>query len=426
MSQIAEFFRPKLPMLRLFAGSISSLAVGVVAQAVAFVLLARSLGAAQFGELTTISAVTALANTWCGFGPGEALRRIVSRDSARYAEALGHTVLMILITGAVLTVLVVAGMLFAPTIDRGNPTIWLQILLLLVPVNVAFPSFFNLVENIFLARGDFKTANLVNGGTGVARALAALVACGFFGVTSLQSWAVWWTGIHVAIGLICLAMIWRFGPPRWRVLRREVSLGGSLALSSFLITLRHSVDVLVLSAITTPDFVGVYGAGRRLIGAALVVPGAFDRVIYGKLAVAGRDGPLASLALATKYLPYSIGISAATSVCLFLIAPYMSFVFGHAFVAASDVVRALAWTVIPTAIQFLAFDALNAAEHHKISTIVSGATNAVGAMMVVLLGTTYGTSGIYAALYFSDVSRGGGLWLALSLSARRQRHVAAY
>ncbi|WP_187437161.1 lipopolysaccharide biosynthesis protein [Bradyrhizobium rifense] len=412
-------------MVRLVAGSIGSLAIGVLAQAAAFVILARSLGAAQFGELTTISAVTALANAWCGLGPGEALRRIASRDSGRYAEALGHTLLMILLTGAALTVLVVGGMFFAATADAGNLSIWLQILLLLVPTNVVFPSFFNLVENIFLARGDFRTANLVNSGTGVARALAALAACGYFGVTSLQVWALWWASIHVALGLTCVALIWRFGRPHWGVLRREVWLGGSLALSSFLIMLRHSVDVLVLSAIASPDFVGVYGAGRRLIGAALVVPGAFDRVIYGKLAVAGRDGPLASLALAAKYLPYSVGISAATSICLFLIAPYMSFVFGQAFVAASDVVRVLAWTVIPTAIQFLAFDALNAAEHHRISTVVSGVTNTVGAAMVVLLGVIYGTSGIYAALYFSDFSRGGGLWGALNLAARRQRHPEA-
>lgn len=426
MFRIVGFLGPKLPMFRLFAGSIGSLGVGIVAQTVAFVLLARSLGAGQFGELTTISAVTALANSWCGFGPGEALRRIVSRDSGRYAEALGHTLTMILVTGAVLTILVVGGMLFASTIDRGDPSSWLQILLLLVPVNVAFPSIFNLTENIFLARGDFKRANLINGGTGVARACAAVAACGLFGVTSLQGWAMWWAATHVVIGLVCLAMVWRFGRPHWCVIRREVWLGGSLAFSSFLIMLRHSVDVLVLSAVAPPDFVGIYGAGRRLIGAALVVPGAFDRVIYGKLAIAGRDGPLSSLRLATKYLPYSLGISATTSVGLFLIAPYMSLVFGPAFVAASDVVRALAWTVIPTAVQFLAFDALNAAEQHKISTVVSGVANAVGAMMVVLLGTAYGTAGIYAALYFSDLTRGGGLWLALNLSARRQRHIEAY
>ncbi|WP_407152753.1 lipopolysaccharide biosynthesis protein [Bradyrhizobium sp. ORS 86] len=418
MSSVAAFLQPKLPMLRLLAGSISSLAIGVLAQAVAFVLLARYLGTTQFGELTTISAVTALANTWCGFGPGEVLRRIVSRDASDYPEALGHTILMILITGIVLTVLLIGGMLMFPPPDGGiGSAERLQILLLLVPINVMFPSFFNLVENVFLAHGDFRRGNFINGGSGVARALAAVVACGLFGVTSLRDWALWWAAVHLAIGVICVIMIRRFGLPRWNILRREAWLGGNLAFSSFLIMLRHNVDVLVLSAVTSPDFVGVYGAGRRLIGAALVVPGAFDRVIYGKLAVAGKNGARASLRLATKYLPYSLLISAATSVGLFLVAPYASLVFGHAFAPASDVIRTLAWTVIPTAVQFLAFDALNAAEHHKVSTIVSGVTNTVGALMVVLLGSTYGTVGIYVALYFSDLARGGGLWTALNMLA---------
>lgn len=420
-AQFVDFLRPKLPMLRLLMGSISSLLIGVVAQAVGFVFLARYLGTLQFGHLMTITAMTALANAWCGFGPGEVLRRVVSRDPSLYPEALGHAVLMILITGVTLTIVLLAGMmLFIP--DAVGPFEYMQILLLLVPTNVMLPSYINLVENIFLARGDFRRANLVNGGSGVARALAAVVACGIFGVVSLHSWALWWAGVHVGICFFCLAATWRFGRPRWRVLQKEVWLGGNLALSSFLIMLRHNVDILVLSAVTTPEFVGVYGAGRRLIGAALVVPGSFDRVIYGKLAVAGKHGPSASLRMAKKYLFYSIAISAATSVSLLLVSPLMTLVFGAAFSAASDVIRILAWTVIPTAVQFLAFDALNAAEHHKISAAVSGIANVAGAAMVVGLGSVYGTFGIYVALYLSDITRGGGLWFALNVLGRRQDH----
>jgi len=416
---LVDFVRPKLPILRLLVGSVSSLLIGVVAQAVGFIFLARYLGTLQFGHLMTITAVTALANAWCGFGPGEVFRRVVSREPRRYPEALGHTVLMITITGLVLTIILLAGMmLFRP--DAVDPVDYMRILLLLVPTNVVMPSYINLVENVFLARGDFRRANLVNGGSGVARALAAVVACGVFGVASLHSWAIWWAGVHVGISIICLAATWRFGRPRWRILQKEVWLGGNLALSSFLIMLRHNVDILVLSAVTTPEFVGVYGAGRRLIGAALVVPGSFDRVIYGKLAIAGKRGPSASLRMAKKYLFYSIAISTVTSAALFLVSPFVTVVFGPAFGAASDVIRILAWTVIPTAVQFLAFDALNAAEHHKISAAVSGIANVAGAAMVVGLGSKYGTFGIYIALYLSDVTRGGGLWSALNLLGRRQ------
>jgi O-antigen/teichoic acid export membrane protein len=415
------FLTPKLPMMRLLINSTASLLMGVVAQAVGFVILARYLGTAQFGHLVTIAAVAALANTWCGFGPGEVLRRVAGRDRSMYPNALGHTVIMISATGVILSVLVTAGLFFFLPVGADSSE-RLQILLLLVPSSVMLPSYVNLTEYIFLAHNDFTRANLVNGGFGVLRALAAIVACGVFGVVDLRSWAIWWACVHVGMCFFCLAAIWRFGRPRWRILRKEVWLGGNLSLSSFLIMLRHNIDILVLSALTTPDFVGVYGAGRRLIGAALVVPGSFDRLIYGKLAAAGKNGPSATQQLAKKYLVYSLALSGATSVSLFLVAPYTSLVFGPAFSAASDVIRILSWTVIPTAVQFLAFDAINAAEHHRVSALVSGIANVAGAAMVVGLGSLFGTSGIYAALYLSDITRGGALWFALNrLSLRHDR-----
>src|ERR1700694_1188163 len=105
-------------------------------------------------------------------------------------------------------------------------------------------SYVNLTEYIFLARNDFTRANLVNGGFGVLRALAAIIACGIFGVASLRDWAIWWAGVHIGMCFICLAAIWRFGRPRWHVVRKEVWLGGKLSLAIFLLMLRHNVDIL--------------------------------------------------------------------------------------------------------------------------------------------------------------------------------------
>jgi O-antigen/teichoic acid export membrane protein len=312
--------------------------------------------------------------------------------------------------------LLIAGMM--PFVPVGTPLERLAILGLLVPTNVIMPGYLSLIENVFLARHDFKRANLINSGAGVVRALVAAVACLGFGLGSLSTWAIWWAGCHVALCVAGFLAIRHFGRPRWRVLREEIWLGWHLAWSSFLIMLRHNIDILVLSAVTSPEFVAVYGAGRRLIGAALVVPGAFDRVIYGKLAVAGRSGAAASLKLARKYLVYSVGISALTSIGLFAVAPFAPLAFGTAYHEATGVVQVLAWTVIPTAVQFLAFDALNAADRHKVSAAVSGVANVAGAAMVVVLGSAFGPVGIYVALYSSDIARGTGLWLALQRLAR--------
>src|ERR1700722_18598401 len=150
---LSNFLTPKLPMMRLLVSSTTSLMIGLVAQALGFVILARYLGTVQFGHLVTITAVTALANTWCGFGPGEVLRRVAGRDPSRYPDALGHTVLMITGTGLVLSVFVIAGMYYF-TPAGVDPSEYLQILLFMVPSSVMLPSYVNLTEYIFLARND--------------------------------------------------------------------------------------------------------------------------------------------------------------------------------------------------------------------------------------------------------------------------------
>jgi O-antigen/teichoic acid export membrane protein len=419
MRRLVTFVQQRQAALRLFLSSTGSLFLGLVAQATAFIVLSRYLGPVQFGQLMTIMAVTNLAGAWTGLGHAEVLRRQVSRDRALYPEVLGHCLVTIFATGTIISTGVVIGLLmFMPL--AGDRLENLTILLLIVPSNVILAACVTQAENIFLAHDDFARANYINGGFGIMRAATAIMACVLFGAVSLRTFAGWWAAAHLLTCLACTVAIWRFGAPRLRVLRSELWLGSNLALSGFLIMLRHNIDILVLNAVATPQFVGAYGVGRRIVGAALIIPGSFDRIIYGKLAVAGKGGPMATLRLAKRYLVYAIAIGGTTSLSLFVVAPYMPLIFGAGFADATGVIRILCWTVISTVFQFVAFDALNGAEQHKVSAIVSGSANIAGAAMVVAFGGLYGTTGIFAALYLSDVIRGVGLWLALELLSRRQ------
>jgi len=409
-------------LARLFAGSAGVLLIGLLAQMMAFIVVAKALGIVQFGQLTTITAVTNLAATWTGLACGEVMRRRVSRDKSHYPEALGHCILTIVVTGVVLSILVIWGLMaFMPV---GNDRMQsLEILCLLVPTSIVLFGAVGQAENIFLAHDDFTSANLVNGGFAIARALTAICSCGLFGVTTLGDFAMWWLAVHVASLLICIVFVRRFGAPRWVILRNELWLGSNLAFSAFLTMLRLNLDILVLNVVSTPQVVGAYGVARRVVGIALIVPGAFDRVIYGKFAVAGADGPAATWRLAKGFLVYATAIGTVTSVVLFILAPYIPRVVGANFGESTTMVRILCWSVIFSAIQFVAFDALNASEQHGVATIVSGSANFAGAAMVGLLGTTLGVGGIYIALYLSDVVRGGALWLALGRQKRRQSKV---
>jgi O-antigen/teichoic acid export membrane protein len=422
--RLVTFVQLKRAALRLFLSSTSSLLIGLVAQAAAFIVLSRYLGPVQFGQLMTIMAVTNLAGAWTGLGHAEVLRRQVSRDRSLYPDVLGHCLITIFATGILISAAVIVGvLLFFPLV--GNRLEDLQILLLIVPSNVILVACVAQAENIFLAHGDFTSANYINGGFGIMRAATAIMACVLFGAVNLRTFASWWAAAHLLACLACTMAVWRFGAPRWRLMRSELWLGSNLALSGFLIMLRHNIDILVLNAVATPQYVGAYGVGRRIIGAALIIPGSFDRIIYGKLAVAGKGGPAATLRLAKRYLVYAMVIGGTTSVSLFVVAPFMPLIFGAGFGDATGVVKILCWTVISTVFQFVAFDALNGAEQHKVSAIVSGSANIAGAAMVVGFGGLYGATGIFAALYLSDAIRGVGLWLALDRLSRRQKNALA-
>ncbi len=421
---LPNLLRKQRTTLQRLASSMGSLLVGFVAQALSFLVLAHFLGTVQLGHLMVITSGTALAATWCGFGSNELLRRHVGRDRCALPDSLGHCLIMILCTGPVLLMIFIAGTSpFLPTAADRTEAIW--ILVLLGTSNIVLTSFINLTESAYLAVEDFTRANLINGGLGVARALTAIVACLLFGVTDLLAWACWYASLHLFLCLICALMILRVAAPRWRVIRSELPLGISFSLSNFLLMLRSNIDILVLTAIATPHFVGVYGAARRIVAAGIVVPGAFDRLIYGRLAISGRSGPLATLRLAKRYLAISVALSTTTSILLFVAAGFVPWLIGADYADAVSVIQILCWTLVSTAVQFLAFDSLTAAEQHRTSTTISGTTNIIGAAMVVWLGSTYGVIGIFVSLYLSDIVRGAAMWTALQLMSRRQANQSA-
>jgi O-antigen/teichoic acid export membrane protein len=409
----------KLPAIRLYVSSTGMLTVGIVAQAIGFVVLARWLGSDQFGHLATITAVTNVGGAWCGLGSGEAIRRRVGRDPSLYPAILGHSLILLSVSGAVLTALLSTGMAFAIKIAM-DPVENFEAILLLVVSNMVLFAWIGLTEQILLAHRQFALANRVNASLGITRAVAALVGCLGFGIDTVLAWAVWNAIVSLLVSFACLAAISRYGAPQWRLLREEVPLGATMSMSGSVAVLRQNADLLALSAIATPHLVGAYGVARRIISTAAVAGASFDRLIYTKLAIAGANGPSATLRLARRYVLYGIGLTGMTSVAVFIASPLVPLLFGSDFADAVWIVRLLCWTLILTAIQFTAFDALNAAEQHRIRLVVGTGVGLAGAALIVALSSAFGTAGTFVAVYLTEISMGVALWRTLKAASDRQ------
>jgi O-antigen/teichoic acid export membrane protein len=232
---------------------------------------------------------------------------------------------------------------------------------------------------------------------------------------------VWSFAGYVVIALIAVLPIASFGAPRWRIMREELPLGISRSASSFFMVLRVNVDVLAMGALLSPTAVGIYGVAKRFVTASFVIGGSFDRLIYNRLAIAGRGGPSQTLGLARKYVAYAIVIGVATSTLLFALAPALPWIFGKDFGESILLVKILCWILIPIGIQNVAFDALGAADRHRIRMISQGSATIAGATLIVVLTYLFGLWGTCIAVYATDLLVAAALWITLT-SARDTSH----
>ncbi len=182
------------------------------------------------------------------------------------------------------------------------------------------------------------------------------------------------------------------------------------------------MDLLALSATAPPQVVGAYGVARRVLGIAMVTGASLDRLVYTKFAIAGKSGPAATLALARRYAPYAIGLTGLTSAAMFVLAPVLPVLFGNGFGEMVWIVRVLCWTLILTAVQFMAFDAINAADRHQIRLVVGTVVSIAGAVLIVGFSLAFGTTGTFIAVYVAEISTAVALWITLKVLSDRQRH----
>ena len=409
-----------LPAIRLYIASTSMLTVGIAAQSIGFVVLARWLGSDQFGHLSMITAATNLGGAWCGLGTGEAMRRRAGREPALYPQLLGHSLILLLVSGAVLTLVMSVAIASFITI-AANPVENYAVIALLVSNNIVLFAWIGLTEQILLAHSQFTRANLLNSGFGIARAVTALVACLGFDIDNLTAWALWNFASFSVGSLACVCLLFRYGGPRWCLLWDEIPRGVTLSISGSIAALRQNVDLLALSAMAPPHLVGAYGVARRVLGVAVVTGASLDRLIYAKLAIAGKSGPAATLYLARRYVIYAIGLTSLTSITIFVLAPLLPLLFGKDFGDMVWIVKVLCWTLMLTAVQFVAFDAINAADQHRVRLIVGTVIGLAGAALIVGLSLAFGTTGTFVGVYAAEISTAAALWTTLKLLSDRQQ-----
>jgi O-antigen/teichoic acid export membrane protein len=76
-------------------------------------------------------------------------------------------------------------------------------------------------------------------------------------------------------------------------------------------------------------------------------------------------------------------------------------------------VRILCWTLPFVAVQFIAFDALNAADHHRTRLVVGSGASLAGAALILGLTQGFGLAGTFVGSYLAESLMAAALWIGL-------------
>ena len=410
--------RRYLPSLLSYMASSGSLIMASVAQLVTFAILARFLGASEFGMFITIMAITSIAVHLCGIGGAESLLRRVAQNKTIYPEMLGHNLILVSISGSVL---VAAGMFILPywvSFSTDPLTDQISLFLFLV-TNIVLLRLILLVEAIYIGHSNFKAANLSVVGFAFARTLAAILACIAFGVDTISGWAWWQFICHVLVTGFYWLWLKPLGMPKFHIVREELKLGIFFATPFIFRAIRQNIDLLLLGLLLSPAVIGSYGVARRIVDSSYLNIDAMSRLLYPRFANMSANGIDKAWPLAQKSVMLAVGIAVFTAVVIYCLAPYLPLIFGREYQSMIYFTQVLCWVIILYALWSVAVEVMGAAGEHGYRAAILNTGNILGAPVLALATWLMPPTGTFISIYLIEFSIALCAWLFLYKLVRK-------
>ena len=303
------------PSLRRSAGNVLWMLLAEVAGKgaglVFFVIVARALGAEEFGHFTFAISFIPLFLIFANWGLDSAFVREVARNRERVSELFASGLVLLAGLGmAGLAVSFAAALLF---VDHGGPYEALVIVGLALFCDEV-SSFIGTIFKGFERMEFFALAVLANRVLSTALSAAVLIA----GAGLVPVCLAYLAG-SVGGLLFGLAALKRYFPPvSLSSARRETvaglfGIGLPLGFAGFLSTAVYRIDAVMLGLIKGPVPLAIYGVAYRFFESLLFVAWALANVALPRISLArGREETtriveLTSAALLAFYLPIAVG-----------------------------------------------------------------------------------------------------------------------
>ena len=390
-----------------------------LATTLVIIFVARRLGSAEFGTLSSLLAFQALFALFEEFGLTVPLIRAIAQNADAPRDLLGRVISLKSALGAAAAMLFVAAST-AFHLPRDVATVF-AISMFVETMATSVTRSFEGFERMEYVAVITVTERSVFCGAGIA------VLLGGGGLIQL-AW------VFVASNVTALSTgLWLFirfaGRPRFTIAKSEAMrlLKEALpfALAALLSVLYNKVDILFLTTYTSAQETGWYNAAMRVVEAQMFIPTAIVASLFPVMSRHARTDLAVFHRLYRRSLLVMVGLGILTMVPTYVASPLIVRVlFGPGYESSTMLLQTLSVMLFFFFSNFLLGNALIALGRERLSTV----TIAVGAALSIVLNAAvvprFGAAGASVVRLIAEVVSFGLQLTLLQLTLRRFKNAA--
>jgi O-antigen/teichoic acid export membrane protein len=401
------------------AWMIAGQSAGYLLQAIYFVMLARLLGAVQYGIFAGAFAFVNLVARYGTLGTGTVFLRYVSIDRNMFSLYWGN-ILLVTTTGG----LVMTAILYGAGSRLLNPAS-ASVVLLAALANCFGTQLTTCGALVFQATEQMRVTAVLNLLTNFLRTLAAGVLLLLFHKANAWQWALASLAVSLIGSVLAVGVIWlRLGKPSFSLdlLRRRLAEGIQFAFANSTTSAYNDLDKAMLSHYGMNAANGIYTLAYRAVDTATMPIYSLVAAAMPKIFRKGAESLASSAEFAQRLLRRSLVFSLVAASGLFFLAPLVPRFAGQSFAETAMALRWLSLIPVFRSVHEIAGSALTGAglQRYRTSTqVVAVVLNLLLNLWLIPLHTWRGAAWSSLATDGALCAMNWGMLRILVLQSRR-------
>jgi O-antigen/teichoic acid export membrane protein len=388
-------------------------------QAAYFIIIARCLGAGNYGAFIAVTALISAVSPFVGLGSGNLMVKNVARDKSLLQAYWGNGLLMTACTGLLLLGFVTG--LCRIVLPQTIP------LIVVVLVGVSDLIFVRVLD---LAAWAFQSREMLshNAQLNVLISSTRLIGIAGLALTASHSTVIGWSCVYLSGSVIAamVAIAWitfKFGRPRLALHRipGESLEGLYFSISFAAQTIYNDIDKVMVARLASLEAAGIYAAAYRLIDVAFIPMRALLNAAYVGFFRSGAAGFQQSIRYGRRLLLKSVAYPIFAFGLLLIAAPIVPHILGRGFSEATEALRWLSLLPLLKTLHYFVSDALTGAGYQGLRTISQVGVAAFNTLINLWLIPAYGWRGAAWSSLTSDALLALTMWIVAFQLCRMKR-----